>query len=165
MHKLKVQNGDLVLGPNNQLATVRGREKLVQDLTLFLMEPIGTSYLTPRFGSTLNGMSSRDSMGRQEATFVGHNIDEVRVAEIAAEIDRVLSVYQQGQVNAIKDAKSNGMLYMFSRGEILNTINGIESDVFEDGVVVRANLTTGTGENIDVIARIGEDGGINIGAA
>lgn len=158
MHKLKVQNGDLVLGPNNQLATVKGREKLLQDLTLFLMEPLGTSFLTPRFGSNLNGMSSRDYMGRQQANYIGSNITEVAVAEIVAEVDRVLSVYQQGQVNTVKDAKNNGMLYMFSRGEILNTINEIDSEILDDIVIINANITTGLGETFDINVKVDERG-------
>lgn len=165
MHKLKVQNGDLVMGPNNQLKTVRGEEKLIQDLTLFLMEPIGTSFLTPRFGSTLNSMSSRDPMGRQQSSFIGTNMTEVAVAEIAAEVDRVLSVYQQGQVNSVKDAKNNGMLYMFSRGEILNTINSIDSEIIDDMVLIKASITTGLGETIGITARVNEDGSVNVGTA
>lgn len=164
MHKLKVQNGDFVLGPNNQLVTVRGKEKLVQDLRLFLQEPLGTSYLTPRFGSTLNSMAARDPLGRQQSAYVGTEMNEVAIAEIVAEVDRVLSVYQQGQVNAVKDAKTSGMLYMFSRGEILNTINKIDSQIVGDVVVIKADITTGTGENLQITATVDERG-VNIGTA
>lgn len=164
MYKLKVQNGDFVLGPNNQLMTVKGKEKLVQDLRLFLQEPLGTSFMTPRFGSSLNSTVGRDSMGRQQSAYIGTAMDEVAVAEIVAEVDRVLSVYQQGQVNTVKDAKTSGMLYMFSRGEILNSINEIESTIVGDMVVIKADITTGAGENIQVTAMVTERG-VEIGTA
>lgn len=129
------------------------------------MEPIGTSYLTPRFGSTLNGMASRDQMGRQQSSYIGTNLTEVAVAEIAAEIDRVLSVYQQGQVNQVKDAKNNGMLYMFSRGEILNTINSIDSEIIDDVVIIKAKITNGLGETFEINASINESGSVNVGTS
>src|SRR4051812_39258416 len=122
MKSFRVADGDLFVGANTShghVGMVTGRDKLVQDLTLWLLEPLGTGFTTPGFGSTLTTYSARDNRGRGQGTFVGRPYDERTTAELEAEVDRILNLYQQSQITKIRQAQLEGRLYLYSRAEIL----------------------------------------------
>ena len=136
---------------------VQGRDKLAQDLTLWLLEPLGTGYSTPAFGSTLNSVVTRDARGRQEGRFIGQAPIDSLVVEVEAEIDRVLNLYQQDQVQKIRQAKSEGRLYLYSKREILNSIDDISSRTDRDVAIVSVGITTGANQDLDLLAQVDTD--------
>ncbi len=66
---MRVVDGDIQLGVGQRLDFVYGKNKLLQDLSLWLMEPLGTGFTTPNFGSRLDSMSgSADVLGLVDET-------------------------------------------------------------------------------------------------
>lgn len=155
MKNFRITDGDLDLAHSQRVDMVLGRDKLGQDLTLWLLEPIGTGFATPGFGSTLNSITI-GANGRREGRFIGRKFAAGMVVEIEAEIDRVLSLYQQNQVQKIRQARSEGRLYLYRRQEILDSIDSIQG--VRDGEVAHVviDITTGSG-NLDLLAQIDEE--------
>src|SRR5438105_4488925 len=128
MKSFEISDGDLSISKSKRVNLVQGREKLIQDLTLWLLEPLGIGFTTPSFGSTLNTVAPRDDVGRGQGRFVGRSFTEDRALEVEAEIDRILHLYQQNQIQRIKNAQAQGTLYTFSRKEILDSIDSLTSN-------------------------------------
>jgi len=150
----RITDGDLDLSHSNRVDMVLGRDKLTQDLTLWLLEPLGTGYATPGFGSTLNTVVSRDTRGRREGRFIGQEYTEDVAVEIETEVDRVLNLYQQDQVQKIRQAKAEGRLYLYSKREILNSIDSITSNQDRDTAVIKVDITTGANQELDLLAQV-----------
>ena len=112
MKTLTVQNGDLQLDSSGRLTFQTGANKLIQDLALWLEEPIGTGYTTPNFGSLLPG-------------FIGQNFTHYLSARIQSETLRVLTLYQQNQISALKNAQNLSQLGNWNKSEIINSIDNI----------------------------------------
>lgn len=132
MKTLTVQNGDLQLDNSGRLTFQIGSNKLVQDLTLWLEEPLGTGFTTPNFGSTLPNM-------------IGQNFTPYLSAQIQAETLRVLTLYQKNQISALKNAQNLSQLGNWNKSEIINSINSI--DVYPDSnlptmIDISVNITT-----------------------
>lgn len=144
MKSFRVREGDLVVTAGTA-ETVSGSDKLIQDLTLWLQEPIGTGFTTPRFGSILPSL-------------IGRGDPEAVVMEVQSEVQRVLSLYQTYQFEKIKAAKMNGRLYTFSRREILNRIYAVKAVAVGNAVHVQARIQTGAGDDIDVPLSITSNG-------
>jgi hypothetical protein len=158
MRNFRVTDGDLDITTSRRADMVMGRDKLVQDLTLWLLEPLGTGFTTPGFGSTLNTVVARDSVGRQQGRFIGRSMNDQMVADVEAEIDRILSLYQQNQIQTIRQAQIQGRLYLYSRQEILNSIDNITTTIDLDRVIVRAAITTGANQELTFLAQVDENG-------
>lgn len=129
MRSLRIKDGDISLGPGRRAEFVDGRDKLIQDLKLWLMEPFGRGFLTPNFGSVLY-----EEIGAGGA--------ESRLLEIEEEIRRVLELYQAWQVERLRSAKQNGLLQNFSKSEVLNVIESIEARA--DGTTVFVDIRVST---------------------
>ena len=132
MKTLTVQNGDLQLDSSGRLTFQTGSNKLVQDLTLWLEEPIGTGFTTPNFGSILPDL-------------IGQNFTPYLSAQIQAETLRIFTLYQQNQISALKNAQNLSQLGNWNKSEIINSIDDIT--VFPDSSLpsrtnVSVNITT-----------------------
>lgn len=157
MKNFRIADGDLVISNSRRIDMVLGRDKLIQDLTMWLLEPLGAGYMTPGFGSTLNTVISRDALGRQAGRYIGQQMSDRIIAEVEAEIDRVLNNYQQAQVNTIRQAQIDGRLYLYSLREILNSIDSITSKVDGDRAIVQAAITTGANQGLTFLAQVDEE--------
>ena len=153
MRNFKLSNGDLVLGKSNRLEIVSDEDKLIQDLKCWLLEPYGTGFMTPNFGSFLEYPGPRGIVGRQ----IGTQTE----AELSSEIDRILSLYQAAQQEKIKLARYNNNLNIFSRREILNrikdiviSINGTRIDAYN----VKITIETASGSELSMSATTGTEG-------
>lgn len=146
MRCFRVEDGDLKISHSGRLDMVSGQDKLVQDLTHWLLEPLGIGFTTPGFGSTLT-MQDPD-VGA--SLYVGRTIDDQALAEIEFEISRVLNLYQQHQMQRIRKARSEGTLARFSRGEILDSIDNIRVTTDVDSVVITIDMTTGSGQTLSM---------------
>jgi hypothetical protein len=83
-YSLRVEGGDLVVGNKRALEVVTGKEKLFQDLKLWLLERVGTDPSTPTFGSRLDGgVVDGQIIPSNE---VLHTINEIDVRQMATTI-------------------------------------------------------------------------------
>jgi phage baseplate assembly protein W len=145
VRNLAVKNGDIVLGSNQQAVVVTGQDKLSQDLRLWLLEPIGTGFMTPSFGSVLMSL-------------VGQADPDDQADDVRAEVERVLGNYQQNQVESIRQAAAEGRLNLYSRREVLNAINGISITVDGDTIVAVARIVTGADRSLSLPVSVAPDG-------
>ena len=155
-YSFAIRDGDLDLRSNGPgFAPVRGAEKLMQDLRCALMEQRGTDPMHPDYGSTLDGGIGSD--GTVVDTFIGGTITGESVANIEAEVIRVLQAYQRQQINAIDQQQQNfgGKTY-FSNKEILYKLNGVESRQIDDTIVVKVSITTAAGQILDIVQPVGK---------
>lgn len=131
MQSLALAHGDLVVS-SGRCAMVTGRDKLLQDLSLWLRERLGVGYTTPVFGSRLPDM-------------VGSVATEETEADIQSEVTRILSLYQTYQYNMIKAAQENGVPIQYSKNEILDEIRNIKTRMLSDRVIVDVTIATLSG--------------------
>lgn len=129
MRSLQIRDGDLVLGVGRRAALVYGKEKLLQDLRLWLLEPFGMGFTTKQWGSRLG-------------EFVGGSNPELFQAEVESEIRRILTLYQAWQYERVQQAQYDGQTRNWSRSEILAEITEVSSQVFMDRIVVRVEIRT-----------------------
>lgn len=154
MKNFRITDGDLDLAHSKRVDMVQGRDKLVQDLTLWLLEPLGIGYATPAFGSTLNSTITPEESGREESRFIGQAPIEDLIAEVESEVDRVLNLYQQDQVQKIRQARAEGSLFLYSKREILNSINDIKTRAVGDVAFINVGMTTGANRELTLLAQV-----------
>lgn len=154
MKNFRITDGDLDIQTSKRVDLVTGRDKLAQDLTLWLLEPIGTGFSTPGFGSTLNSVVTRDTRGRREGRYIGQPYTEDALVEVEAEVDRVLNLYQQDQVQKVRQARSEGRLYLYSKREILDSVDEISSQRDNDIAHVTVKITTGANQDLALLAQV-----------
>ncbi len=135
-----MQSGDLQLDSSGKLTFQTGTNKLVQDLTLWLEEPIGTGYTTPNFGSILPGL-------------IGQNFTPYLSSQIQSEVLRIFTLYQQNQVAALKNAQNLSQLGDWNKSEIINSIDSI--NVYPNSnlptiIDVTVNITTLSNTSITI---------------
>jgi phage baseplate assembly protein W len=115
MKTITVSNGDIALNAG-KLQFSTGSNKLAQDITLWLQEPLGTGFTTPGFGSLLTGM-----IGTSQATN--------NTSSIENEILRVLQLYQGQQVLSLQQAQNSAQLANWNRNEIIQQIVSVKAQV------------------------------------
>lgn len=148
---LRLVNGDLSIS-NRSLDTVRGKDKLFQDLSLWLRERIGTDPMTPTFGSTLDG----GILNNQEIpSFIGRTLNPIISAQIQAEIYRILVLYQKKQLEKIKaEASRYQGKNTLDPDEVIDTIDSVSTSSLGTTVVVRVMLTTLANNNLNFVLPI-----------
>jgi len=112
MKTLQVKNGDLQLDSGGRPSFLVGSNKLVQDIALWLKEDYGVGYTTPNFGSILNGL-------------IGNGITQNVVAQIQAEVARVLSLYRSQQIQSLQLSQQRQQLSYWNRSELIQSIGNI----------------------------------------
>jgi len=128
MKTIAVSNGDIQLN-SGKLQFVTGHTKLVQDLQRWLVEPIGTGYTTPGFGSFLS-------------SYIGQSQASISTSTIENEILRVLQLYQGQQVLSLKAAQGAATLSNWNKSEIIQTIVSISTSVQATSIISNIVLTT-----------------------
>jgi hypothetical protein len=137
---LKLEHGDLVVGSSRAFATVQGKDKLFQDLRLWILERIGTDPATPTYGSTLDGGVID---GEIVPSFIGLPATQERINDIKTEIATLLSRYQQDQLEKMRrEVIEYGGKHTLSRDEVLWRVDAIEAAQVGTTVLVRVTCTT-----------------------
>lgn len=140
---LRIFNGDLIKGLNNSLDTVRGSEKVVQDLICWIKEPIGSDPLNPDLGSFIDqGGEGETYLVRNEAVSLPSNYSDLVISEIT----RLIKDYQRKQsVNIENEMSQFGRIVTFQPDEIINDfkINYVQN---YDTLYVSVNLKSVSGE-------------------
>lgn len=136
---LTLRDGDLVTA-GRVFETVRGKEKLLQDLTHRIISRIGTDPATPTVGSHY-----------ETDTYIGSISSAEIEMQARSELINIIQDYQQEQLAKIKTeiARYGGRHTLDSR-EVIDTINSVTSARSGDILLLRAELTTLSGENIQV---------------
>jgi phage baseplate assembly protein W len=136
---LQLVNGDLFIS-NRSLQTIRGKDKLFQDLSLWLRERIGTDPMTPTYGSTLDGGTIND---QDVPSFIGTTLNPFLIGQIQAEVYGNIIKYQKAQLEKMK---SEASIYQgkntLDPDEVINTIDSIKTSNVGTSVVVQVTLTT-----------------------
>lgn len=133
-YSLKISSGDLAMD-GSSLALVVGKDKLAQDLDLWMRERYGDDAMHPTYGSVLD-------------SYIGGIIGVSTQMDVTAEVNRVLSNYQALQLQRYHDDSTR-----FDVGELLDSIISIDTVISYDSVNVAvvyqtlsgnvATLTTG----------------------
>jgi len=144
---LSLVNGDLEIS-NRSLQVVKGKDKLFQDLSLYLREKVGTDPMTPTYGSTLDGGVLNN---QNVAPFIGMTLNPLVSGQIQSEVFRIISAYQKQQLAKIKDEAS---IYQgkntLDKDEVIYTIDSISTSSVGTTVVVRVTLTTLSNQQINL---------------
>jgi phage baseplate assembly protein W len=144
MKTIVVSNGDIQLS-TGQLQFAVGSSKLVQDLTLWLEEPLGTGYTTPGFGSLLSSM-------------VGQTQGQNTPSTIQNEVQRVLQLYQGQQTLNLQSAQNSAQLSYWNKSEVIQTVNSVSVTMQNDTALVSVNLTTLANSTVNLNITINNNG-------
>ena len=145
MKTLQIQNGDILLDSGGKLQFIQGTSKLVQDLTLWLKEPLGVGYTTPNFGSLLSGMvGSSDASGM--------------VAQVQTEVTRILNLYRNQQLLTLQSAQSGSQLSNWNKSEIISSINSVQVTINLTTITVYVSLTSLAGSTVVLNLSISPNG-------
>ena len=147
--------GDLVL-TGSSLSTVSNEQKLVQDLSHWLLEHMGQDPLHPSYGSIIDG--GVDASGKPIDSVIGKtNIRLVRM-EIEAEIRRVAAAYQRMQVDRATRDRNRYNKSTLTGGEILAAVTVINftqnADSLWVNVVIKSARNTEATLNLQLPAVI-----------
>lgn len=156
-YSLNVKGGDLSLGGPGGLSVVTGTDKLIQDLKCWLLEPMGTDPIHPDYGSILDGGSLPGS-GRM-AGLIGTEIDSTSILKVEAEVRRILTAYQQQQIDRIRIERTiyNGK-NTYNFGEILYSVDSVSARQFKDTIIVNVSIRTASGQQLTFSQPLGGTG-------
>ncbi|AON96899.1 baseplate protein [Mycobacterium phage Tonenili] len=127
-YSLALEDGDLVQR-GSQLAIVQGRDKLEQDINLWLLERWGSDRFHLNMGSIL-----------QE--FIGGIAEPSTRAEVHAEVFRVLQNYQALQLRRFREDPQS-----LSASELLVSVDEITTQMTYDTVRVTIKLRNGVNQS------------------
>jgi len=136
---LSIALGDLNV-TGRHYDTVRGKDKLMQDLRCLLIEQVGTDPATPGWGSALDTDS-----------YVGAVYSDALAAEARMDIMALLQGYQAAQLEKLKqETIQYDGLNTFEEGEVIESIDEITTLQVGTTLLVRINLTTVAGDQIRI---------------
>ena len=122
---LAIADGDLVQR-GSQLSVVHGKDKLAQDVYLWLMERYGGDRFHVNMGSILQD-------------FIGGIASESTRAEVHAEVFRILQNYQAVQLRRFKENPE-----LLSASELLVSVDDIQTAMAYDTISVAIRLRNGS---------------------
>lgn len=130
-YSLAIADGDLVQ-QGSQIGLVFGINKLKQDINLCLMEHYGVDRFHVNMGSILQD-------------FIGSIASKSSLAEVRAEVLRVLQNYQTMQLRRFKENPE-----LFSASELLVSVDGITTSLSYDTVDIMVKLRNGSGRKLSI---------------
>jgi len=143
----QIRNGDLNWGGPGGFATVSGRQKLIQDLKNWILEPQGTDPFHPDFGSLLDGGVGPD--GIEVDYLIGNTVSPEGMMTIEAELRRILTAYQQQQSDRMSnDIIQYGGKNTFGLDEILLQVEDVKVENYQDVVLATITILTGSGNAV-----------------
>ena len=138
MKGFKIVNGDIALSGNGDVVMLTGSERIVQELSAWLLEPLGTDKLHARFGSILD-------------TKIGELAVGDSVLSIKSEVVRVVNNYTTYQKRQLDEANANGTLVSkWGAGDIISSVNSVAVTANCDTVTVIITLTLASGETVNI---------------
>ena len=144
MKTIVVSNGDIQLN-HGKIQFSTGSDKLIQDLNRWLVEPLGTGYTTPGFGSLL-------------PSYIGTAQDGSSVGTIENEILRILQLYQGQQVLSLRASQNSAQLANWNKSEIIQSIVSIQTVIQNTQVISSVVLKTFTGDVLSINISVTNNG-------
>ena len=148
MKTIAVSNGDIQLR-GGKVQFVTGTNKLVQDLTRWLEEPLGTGFTSPGFGSTL-------------WQNIGTTQNSGSATTIQNEVLRVLELYQGQQVLSLQNSQSKAQLANWNKNEIIQRVVSINTRQLLNGLIVYVTLETLTGTLFNLNINVDNINGVTV---
>lgn len=112
----------------------------MQDLRCWLIERVSTDPATPDFGSRF-----------ETDEYIGQVYTDIMAAEARADVQDLLQRYQSAQLEKLKqETISYNGLNTLSEGEVIESIDSIQSTFSNTTLVIRVTLTTMTGEQVKI---------------
>lgn len=139
-------NGDLAVGPGRAFQVLNGRDKLLQDLKLWILERIGTDPSTPTFGSRLDG-GTEDN--QRVDSVIGQIVSEEVLMSIRGEVIRLIENYQAMQYEKLR---AETIAYLgqttLDNDEVVSGIDSIQVKAIGTIVLVQVSLDLVSGDVI-----------------
>ena len=140
MYGLKIVDGDFAMTGDGNIVQITGADRIRQELSHWLLEPLGTDTIYSKFGSSL-----WDS--------VGEPMIAEAISDVKSEVSRVVRnyvAYQKRQINEDMLASTDRFMKNWGYDDIIDTVNSIEVNAVADTLYVTVELTTASGETITV---------------
>lgn len=140
MYTFKLVDGDIAVRGDGNIQKISGAERIEQELACWILEPLGSDAMYPRFGSKLS-----ESIGSPA-------LDEY-LLDIRAEVTRVVNnyiAYQQRQVDKYRSGSEQDFIDAWNDDDLISVVNGIDISVLADTVQVTVTLTTAGGRSVRV---------------
>lgn len=144
MYDLKIVDGDISLNGDGSVKTVSGADRIIQELSCWLLEPIGTDRMYSAFGSILN-----DS--------IGGTVSSTTKTDVKAEVTRVVNnyvTYQRKQYQEYVNGVNGNIVNVWGAGDLIKSVVSIDVSAVADTVrvVVRLKLSDGSVVDVEQIA-------------
>lgn len=140
MQTLMIRDGDLSLA-SGTFETVRGGDKLYQDLSHAVREPIGTDRFHPGWGSSL-------------PNFIGGTASPATGTLVQNEVRRVVRNHAAVQQSKMTIDAQNRRRSRFGTGEVIKEIGSIQVRAEYDRLHVRCLLSTLSGAEVALVATV-----------
>lgn len=139
MKSARLRNGDFVLSSSGEITMATGSERLIQELTCWLLESMGTDPVNSKFGSLLAGM-------------IGTAILSGAVSDIKTEITRVINNYiaYQNSIMSGYTFDSTTFLKLYTPDEILSSVENVAVVARQDAIVVTITIRTLSGNPVSI---------------
>lgn len=140
MNGLKITDGDLALQGNGDVIQISGAERIAQELSCWLLEPLGSDRLYTGFGSDIGDQ-------------IGTIIDSDALLAVKTEVVRVVKNYIAYQQNQMTNAKADNLtdfVNAWNEDDIISTINSVSVTSDSTTVTVVVSLTTAGGSSVTV---------------
>lgn len=137
---MKMVNGDISVRGDGNSVEVTGVERLVQEISHWLIEPLGTDQLYAKFGSSLWDQ-------------VGDPLIDKCVVDVKAEVYRVVSnyvAYQKRQMQEDLNASPDLFMRKWGNDDIVDEFKGVDVNVVADTLYVTVKLKTASGAEFTV---------------
>lgn len=141
-----ITNGDLSIGPGRKFDTVSGKQKLQQDLKLWVLERIGMDPMLPTYGSIfdggiINGVVTDSFVGEIASVEARNNL---RIATLD-----LLNKYQSMQFDKMR---SETLLYngnnTLDADEVIDQVVSVNVVQIATTILIQVILTTLGGSNL-----------------
>lgn len=151
-YSLKLANGDLSL-QGGSYETASGAEKLLQDLRCAVAEPVGTDSMHLDYGSVIDG--GRLPSGEVVPSPIGETDQRKAAQMVETEIRRIVQQYKVGQLARIRQDNTTYGRSTINPDEVIQSISGINTIIFLDGIYVQVKVQTYTGQTLNLNFPIG----------
>ena len=144
MYGLKIMNGDISVRGDGNTVEVSGVERITQEISHWLIEPLGTDKLYARFGSSLWDK-------------VGDPMIEKYVSDVRSEVYRVVSnyvAYQKRQMQEDLALSPDLFLRKWGDNDIIDNFRGVDVNAVADTLYVTVKLTTASGTDFEVTQQV-----------
>lgn len=142
-----LDNGDFSV-QNGSFAKAIGSQKLLQDLSDWILTRMGTDIFEPAYGSLINGGFLTDGTP-VNSPIGGTNWPQIE-SFIASDIQRIIGLYQKVQAQKIQQDQQIYNKVTLSPDEVLKSLDGISFNQNEDTLIVTISISNMSGQQTTI---------------